>query len=472
MEIIGTKGTGAALNIASGAFVLIPIDTTATSYTVGATENKRVEIHVKVTGGTVGATYTLRPKTGIGPGGSTRDIIGEDKKGVAATTGFRMKSNPIDLFGGAGNDDTVELTIASDNPADTAVTVLGTIVGIEDIGSVSGDAAAAASLKTLIENPLTAADNADAFWDEAAAAHVAAGSFGAQCGTDIDAILADTAEVQGKLPTNKFMGSSDGADDDGTLNTIATDTTTDIPALIATAQADLDTIAGTNGVFVDDNAITAAKYDESTAFPVKSADTGATQIARVGADSDTLETLSDQIDLLADAITEPMLNTTVGATVTSATVFNLTAGVANNDAYIDATICVMDNSNSSLAEWRTIVDYVGATKTVTLDRALSFTPETSTDEVIIKGKTRSNAVAGGSPNTYTVTDDGTAEGNAVQDVHVWVTTDSGGNTIVADGTTDSNGEAVFYLDAGETYYIWKHKAGFTFADQPETVVAV
>lgn len=35
-------------------------------------------------------------------------------------------------------------------------------------------------------------------------------------------IVADTNEIQGKLPTNKFMGSSDGADDDGTLNTINT----------------------------------------------------------------------------------------------------------------------------------------------------------------------------------------------------------------------------------------------------------
>jgi len=45
-----------------------------------------------------------------------------------------------------------------------------------------------------------------------------------------------------------------------------------------------------------DDAITAAKFDESTAFPIKSADTGSTQIARTGADGDTLETLSDQID--------------------------------------------------------------------------------------------------------------------------------------------------------------------------------
>ena len=38
----------------------------------------------------------------------------------------------------------------------------------------------------------TAAEVADAVWDEAAADHVSAGTFGAQCGTDIDAILADT----------------------------------------------------------------------------------------------------------------------------------------------------------------------------------------------------------------------------------------------------------------------------------------
>lgn len=51
----------------------------------------------------------------------------------------------------------------------------------------------------------------------------------------------------------------------------------------------------TAGVSLADDAITSAKFDESTAFPLKSADTGATQVARVGADGDTLETLSDEI---------------------------------------------------------------------------------------------------------------------------------------------------------------------------------
>lgn len=92
-----------------------------------------------------------------------------------------------------------------------------------------------------------------------------------------------------------------------------------LPADIATAQADLDILTGADGAVLAtlqgnyapakagdamtlaNDAITAAKFDESTAFPLAAADTGATQIARVGADGDTLETLSDQIDLVATA---------------------------------------------------------------------------------------------------------------------------------------------------------------------------
>ena len=47
-----------------------------------------------------------------------------------------------------------------------------------------------------------------------------------------------------------------------------------------------------------DDAITASKFDETTAYPVKSEDAGSTKIARTGADSDTLETLSDQMDVI------------------------------------------------------------------------------------------------------------------------------------------------------------------------------
>jgi hypothetical protein len=58
-------------------------------------------------------------------------------------------------------------------------------------------------------------------------------------------------------------------------------------------------------VTLADDAITAAKFDESTAFPLKSADTGTTKVARVGADGDTLETLSDQLDTVQTDLDNP-----------------------------------------------------------------------------------------------------------------------------------------------------------------------
>ena len=54
-----------------------------------------------------------------------------------------------------------------------------------------------------------------------------------------------------------------------------------------------------DGVGLADDSIKASTFDESTAYPLKSADTGSTQVARVGADGDTLETLSDQLDAKA-----------------------------------------------------------------------------------------------------------------------------------------------------------------------------
>lgn len=62
--------------------------------------------------------------------------------------------------------------------------------------------------------------------------------------------------------------------------------------IIGTGYADVNVQA------MADDVITAGKFDESTAFPIKSTDTGSTKIARTGADSDTLKTLSEQLDVL------------------------------------------------------------------------------------------------------------------------------------------------------------------------------
>jgi hypothetical protein len=76
---------------------------------------------------------------------------------------------------------------------------------------------------------------------------------------------------------------------------------TDNMAKISADAQDLSGSLDVNAKTLGNDCITSAKFDESTAYPVKSADTGATALARTGADSDTLETLSDQMDtILAD----------------------------------------------------------------------------------------------------------------------------------------------------------------------------
>ena len=79
--------------------------------------------------------------------------------------------------------------------------------------------------------------------------------------------------------------------------------------LVVTANV-YDTLCSTdifdvNVTALADDVITAGKFDESTAYPLKSADTGSTQVARVGADSDTLKTLSDQLDVVQTDLDNP-----------------------------------------------------------------------------------------------------------------------------------------------------------------------
>lgn len=121
--------------------------------------------------------------------------------------------------------------------------------------------------------------------------------------------------------------------------------------LVVTANV-WDTLCATDNLDVNvtalaDDVITAAKFDESTAFPLKSADTGATAVARTGADSDTLETLSDEIaviDANVDSILEDTA-TTIPATLT--TIDNLVDDLETR--LTAARAGYLDNLNSGVA---------------------------------------------------------------------------------------------------------------------------
>lgn len=70
-----------------------------------------------------------------------------------------------------------------------------------------------------------------------------------------------------------------------------------------------------------------------------------------------------------------------------------------------------------------------------------------------------SGLAGPGDDTVTIVINGT-EGDPVEGVAVWLSTDVDGDDVVA-GTlyTDANGEAIFLLTAGATYYLWAHKSG-------------
>lgn len=75
-----------------------------------------------------------------------------------------------------------------------------------------------------------------------------------------------------------------------------------------------------------------------------------------------------------------------------------------------------------------------------------------------------SAGTGATTCTYTCEDD---DGDPIENVQVWLSTDSSGTPVYASGITNSSGQVVFYLDVGDTYYVFRQKAGVNFTN-PQT----
>lgn len=72
---------------------------------------------------------------------------------------------------------------------------------------------------------------------------------------------------------------------------------------------------------------------------------------------------------------------------------------------------------------------------------------------------------GSEEGTLTVKDD---DGNALDNVRVWLTSDEAGNTVVGGvKTTNSSGQVTFMVDYDATYYVWREHSSYTF-DNPQT----
>ena len=79
------------------------------------------------------------------------------------------------------------------------------------------------------------------------------------------------------------------------------------------------------------------------------------------------------------------------------------------------------------------------------------------------------AGAGGISFTYTLVS--TVGATPIADATTWVTSDIGGDNVLASGVTNSVGVITFLLDAA-TVYFWRQKSGFNFTNPDTEVVAI
>ncbi len=77
-------------------------------------------------------------------------------------------------------------------------------------------------------------------------------------------------------------------------------------------------------------------------------------------------------------------------------------------------------------------------------------------------------VAGGVPFVYTLTS--SVDSSPIAAAEVIVTSDALGATVIDRGVTGIDGKVTFVLPPG-TYYLWRAKAGWTFANPDTEVVA-
>ena len=172
---------------------------------------------------------------------------------------------------------------------------------------------------------------------------------GAIRGVDVASILADTNELQTDL--------ADGGRLDLILDIIATDTTTDIPALIATAQTDLNTITGSDGVTL---ATAQALYAPATAAALTTVDTVV----------DAIKVITDAIGATAAAnLALTLSGTGVVAGTASGTPDTTTIPASDlassvDDFYNGRVLLV--TSGSLAGQITDVSDYTGSTKTLTV----------------------------------------------------------------------------------------------------------
>jgi hypothetical protein len=210
----------------------------------------------------------------------------------------------------------------------------------------------------------TGAFTADAFAADAiVAATLATGAITADAFA-ADAIVAATLAT-GCLTADAFAAdalvAATFATDSIAADALAADALAEINAQVDTALSDINLDHLLKVALADDGDI----VDDSALAQVMASDGDFTGYSKA---TDSLEALRDNQAAAADAVL--MQNTTI--TVTDQTHFTLAAGSADDDAYNNMIAMITDQTTAEQKSVRTISDYTGSTKTVTIDSAPDF----------------------------------------------------------------------------------------------------
>ena len=218
-----------------------------------------------------------------------------------------------------------------------------------------------------------------------------------QAGSSIAQILADTNAIQTDWVNGGRL--------DLILDIIAADTTTDIPALIATAQADLNILTGADGATL---ATAQANYAPNKVVPDAA---GVAPTAAENADALWDEILSGATHNIANSAGRRLRE--VGAyAIQSGTAqagnsvhITLAATASADDGIYNRNLIVITD-NTGAGQTRTIVDYNGTSKIALVDRDWRVTPDATSEYQIVPDDTPlvvdHGLATAGSTNTITL----------------------------------------------------------------------
>jgi hypothetical protein len=120
------------------------------------------------------------------------DGIQADTEDIQARLPAALVAGRIDASVGAMAADVLT---ASALAASAVTEIQSGLSTLDAVGVRTAVGLASANLDTQLDALPTAAENADAVWDESTTGHTTSGTFGEQVKTDVDAILVDTAEI-------------------------------------------------------------------------------------------------------------------------------------------------------------------------------------------------------------------------------------------------------------------------------------